>query len=1229
MNKLIVKKLFAKKLWKSLLALSLISISGVTLSEDIELYVSDAVKQAGKKIKVLIIFDNSGSMNDLHTVSEDFDPLETYDPVGSSHAYNDSATYFNVGGADSSTTIPDSPSDARRFLAEINSCESSKAILEEFGFYTGHIREYGYSGNTGSWKELPENNGLNIEVLDCEDDITNADPTNIASLLPGYPIDAEGSKQNPVYHTTTLADAKMDWTGNYVTLYTAKYLRWYHGQSVGEETESKLETAQNSISTVINTTPFVEFGMEIFNYDKGDSSTDGNGGRVVFGVKEMNDTNKANLLDLINNEVTGETWTPLCESVYEASQYYGGNLVDFGDDDIDVGSGQDKYNKNTPPRDTTIETGGKYITPFDDCASSVSHIILITDGEPTNDHAADSTILAMKSMVQTLDADGEPVFDEDGDPVLEEVAFNDASLDFDNTQYTPDGSNSYLPALAGWMSSFDVNQNLDGVQTVYTHTIGFGDGALAATGLLEATAERGKGKYFFADDNLSLTKALINILTPLPIANENLTSASVSANNFDQTQTLDSVYYAMFNPENGPRWQGNLKKYKMVNGDQVGFNGLLAVDEDTGDFSINVQSYWSTSVDGNKVEQGGVAEWYASNDVDDRRLLMEGGAGGVLQEFNRTNLQTAFTDQSGLATELGVAGLLDEEGNSIESAAIDELINWAKGMDVDDEDKDNLKDDMRSDVFADPLHSKPLVVNYGNSIRIVVGTNAGALHMFQDNGNAVIENWAFMPKEFTDNIKILRDNYSTADKVYGIDGEITAHFNDIDGDGTVNGADTMWIFFGLRRGGTSYYALDITTPGSPKLMWHIDENSSGFSGLGQSWSKPKIGYSKLNVSGNVASPVLFLGGGYDTSKDASGPGGDDNSGTGIYMVDAKTGTLKWSMEASGGTLTYPGTDSIPSSIGILDSTGNGLTDRLYVGDTGGNIWRVDMPSGDTDDFSVFKLASLGGDTNLTDRRFFYEPTIVRALISEVIETIVNDAEGNAETVRVHQVIPYDAVLIGSGDRSNPLGTDTKDSLFMIKDIHITTQTFSGSAIPETISETDLYNHTTNDFKDFEALGNITNPTTEQAADLANLEAKQVTLSEKSGWYIDLEQSGEKNSAAGLVINNVVYFTSYTPPAFGAPLVACQPPRGAGSIYAVDLTFGVKRHTKENMRDSDERIVEIGDEWLGSPTLIVLPTNPNNTGPADAEGDIIVGRTPFDVDFTLSTNRTYLYTTENQ
>ncbi|OUR62611.1 hypothetical protein A9Q74_04050 [Colwellia sp. 39_35_sub15_T18] len=1220
MKETYIKKLFTKKLWKSLLALSLISISGITLSEDIELYISDAVKESAKKAKVLIIFDNSGSMGTLHDVKkpylEEGQTVPDYvPPEGASHAYNDEATYFSKGTNDGISAIPDSPSDGRRFLAAINSCESSKEALRTKGTYTGRIREYTIRGNSGTWEEIPDNNGLNIEVLDCEEDVITDDSPgsleNIDSLLPGYPADNLGTRADPVYHTTDTNELNVTWSGDLVTLYTANYLRWYHSALIGDIEESRFDTAIRSITDVIETTDGIEFGLEIFNYNKHNDSVN-NGGRVVYGIKEMTDINEANLISMIDNDLSAFTWTPLCEATYEAQQYFAGKAVEYGDD---------AKSNSRPIADANVISDGKYITPFNECTDK-AYIILITDGEPTYDTQADSKV----KLLTSKEPDG---VDADGDPIFKDITFLGNHVDFDNSSYNDDDLNtaSYLPALAGWMNNYDVNLNLDGKQTVSTYTIGFSEGAADAAGLLTEAAKRGGGEYFSASDALQLTAALQSTLRSLAPSNSSLTSASVAANNFDRTQTLNSVYYAMFSPQNGPRWQGNLKKYKVVDSIQKGSNNIDAIDGETGYFSDDVQSYWSSGVDGNEVAQGGVAEWYTNNGVDDRTLLMEGGAGGLLQSFNRTNLQAAFTDQEGLATELGVAGLLDDDGNSIESAAIDDMINWAKGMDVDNEDKDDSSTDMRSDVFADPLHSKPLVVNYGNSVRIVIGTNAGVLHMFQDNGSTVTENWAFMPSEFTDNIKTLRDNYSYADKIYGIDGEITAHFNDINGDGTVNGSDTMWIFFGLRRGGTSYYALDITTPGTPKLMWHIDEHSADFSGLGQSWSKPKIGYSKLNISGNVASPVLFISGGYDTKKDVSGPGGGDDVGKGIYMLDAKTGALKWSMETSGGTLTYSGTDSIPSSMSLLDSSGNGLVDRLYAGDTGGNIWRVDMPSDETDDFSVFKLASLGGDTNLTDRRFFYEPTIVRTLISETIETSVTDVDGNTETIRVHQDIPYDAVLIGSGDRSNPLGTDTKDSLFMIKDTYIHTQTFSASTTPATpavISKTDLYNYTDNPFQN---LVDLINPTPDQVSDLEDL---QVAVSEKSGWYIDLEQSGEKNTAAGLVINGVVYFTSFTPPEFAEELVDCKPPSGKGALYAVDLALGVKRHNNvDQVSDSDIRKIEIGNEWLGSPTLIVLPTSVNEIDPANAAGDIIVGRTILDVDFTLSTNRTYLYTTENQ
>ena len=1221
-----------KYLLKMLLATVLVCISPIGFSEDIELYISDVVRQAGKSTKVLIIFDNSGSMGTTHKVQEKFDadPNVTYPPEGAAHAYNDNATYFNKGGADNSSAIPSSPSDARRFLGDINSCETSKAILRDFGFYTGRIREYSFKGNSGKWNEIPDNNGLNIEVLDCEDDayiedtdgnIQVGDRTNANGVLPGYPVNGMGTKKLPEPHdnSTQATTTNVDWaSGGYVTLYTAKYLRWFYGQSVNEVTETRMQTAKGSITSVINTTPSVDFGLEVFNYNDGDGSNDGNGGRIALGIKKMTTTNKANLLDVINNELSPDTWTPLCESVYEASQYFAGSGIEFGDDDINVGSW---YSKNRPPMDPdVIRSGNNYVSPFNNCASSIAHIILITDGEPTNDFGADSKITGMSTTVLRVDGDGTPILDANGDFIYDDKLFI-------GSRYTDDGSNSYLPALAGWMSEYDINPNLDGEQTVVTHTIGFSEGADGAEGLLRETAKRGKGQYFAAKSGLQLTQALISILNKLPQSNDSLTSASVAANNFDRTQTLDSVYYAMFEPQTGARWQGNLKKYRAKGGELTGVGGANAICEIDGrsTFCPTAQSYWSPEIDGDIVGKGGVVAWFNSKKPTDRKLYMESGPGALI-DFNRTNLEIAFTDTGvtgaeGLAAELGVAGFIDGNGDSIESAAIDEMLAWAAGADVDDENNDGIKTDMRADVFGDPLHSKPLVINYGSSIRILIGTNSGALHMFKDSGATVEESWAFMPKEFVDNIKPLRDNYSSANKIYGIDGEISVYQNDKNGDGVIDGTDTAWIFFGLRRGGSSYYAVDITLPDAPKLMWHIDSGTTGFSELGQSWSKPKLGFSKLNVSGKIASPVLFIGGGYDVNKDSAGVVTPDSKGRGVYMLDAMTGTILWSALPLGGTTTFLGTDSIASPIGLLDSTSNGLVDRLYVGDTGGNIWRFDLPDKgkniDKADFSVFKLATLGGGAD--DQRFFYEPTIVRTYISEVIETTVSDGSGATKTITVHQKIPYDAVLIGSGDRSNPLGKDTADTLYMIKDSNIISQTFSSSTVPPTplvINKNDLYDYTDDPF--------------DKSMTTQEEETLQLAVSQKSGWYIDLVQSGEKSTSAALVNSGIVYFTTYIPAEIGA-VVDCKPPEGGGWLYVVDLSLGVrKHHSTKDVRTDDKRVFKINNDWLGPPTVIVLPVDDNDASTIDdTETYNIIGYYMDKAPNPFNTRRTYLYSTEQQ
>lgn len=1161
---------------KYLLAGLLLSVTNHSFSEDIELYISESVKQAKARPQVLIVFDNSGSMSRNENVKASYNPATNYDAVDGYTKLGSKYLYYTKGQVDiNEIPIADDTNELRKFSFDLSNCKVAQDIIDTYGYYTGHVREYKFQGNSGRWTELSETDGSNIVITDCEDDVVGENNNNknyldgnVLKALPlGYPVDGEGDADSPDFYTSDLTDSNVEWSGALVTLYSDNYLRWYHNPDIPIVSKDRIEIAQESVTNLINSSPNVDFGLQVFNHNhSGENTRDG--GRIVFGIKESNLVNREAILNIVNNGLHAETNTPLCETLYEASRYFGGKTVDLGDND----SNRSGYVANTPPRDLTIETEDDvYISPLSSC-SDKAYVIVITDGAPTMDRAADTKVQALGT------ADNYPM------------------SEFDD---------NYLAALAGWMNNNDVNQNIDGKQTVSTYTIGFSSGADDAAPLLTKAAELGGGKYFRAIDTASLTAALTNVLANLEPSNDSLTSASVAANNFDRTETLNSVYYAMFQPDRGPRWQGNLKKYKVIGGEQQGKYENPAIHEDSGHFSPDVTSFWSTQKDGDQVAEGGVADMLRKK--TNRVIYSDIGnndALALLDEDALSGNEQAFADLVGIDVDDALS-----------------YFNWNLGIDVDDEDEDGERDDMRYDVFGDPLHSKPLVVNYGDKIHLVIGTNAGALHMFKDSGETVDETWAFMPKEFFPNIKPLRDNYSTADKVYGIDGRITSYISDKDGDGIIETGDKVWIFFGLRRGGTSYYGVDISNPDSPVLMWHIDADTAGFSELGQSWSQPKVGFSKLNIASGSAKPVLFFGGGYDTSKDNTGVGGDDNVGRAVYMIDAESGSLKWSMAPSNASTTFPGTDSIPASVSTLDSDADGLVDRLYAADTGGNVWRVDMPSDSpsgTEPWTVFALANLGGDTNATDRRFFNEPTVVRTFITETIEEQVTDYDGNTSNVIVHQEIPYDAVLVGSGDRSNPLGKDTDDMFFMIKDRNIKTQTFNADSEPEVPTAfvlSDLYDFTDNPF------GNVSDE---------GRQALSVAVSEKSGWYFSLTQEGEKSTSSGIVINNTVYFTTFTPPSFDNDIEGCELPNGQGWLYGVDLAQGThKFNWSQEDNSREDRIAFISEQYLGSPTLIVIPEDDGDPDTVDdSVGNLIVGRKMISVGFNLQTMRTYLYVTED-
>jgi type IV pilus assembly protein PilY1 len=811
------------------------------------------------------------------------------------------------------------------------------------------------------------------------------------------------------------------------------------------------------VSGIIDSNPNVDFGLMVFNTN---GSSGPHGGRVAQGIKEnMTDAQRIALKSTVAN-IRAETWTPLCETMYEAYRYFSGGAVYYGDD----------MSSATPARDTSAESSGSYISPMGDCQQV--YVILMTDGEPTNDTAADSLIGNLSNI----------------------GSFNGNRLD----------------ELAGWLYSNDLdNDDTNGVQRVVTYTIGF----TIDQALLSDTARKGGGRYYTANDSAALTNSFQGAINEILITDTTFTSPAVAVNSFNRSRSLDDVYIAMFRPEAGPRWHGNLKKLSIDGTGTINdANGNPAIDPTTGNIRDTAQTFWSASSDGGRVQNGGAGELLANRNSSTRVIKVDSGTGGVLEDF-------AITNSHLTAADFSVA----------DDAAKNEMINWARGVDVDDEDIDGSSIDTRPWLIGDPLHSQPLVINYGArgtytaanpDIRIVMGTNHGVLHMFgADDGH---EDWAFMPKQLLPLNKVLRENAGSSSHPYGIDGSVAVYMQDVNYDGTITGGDKVYIYFGLRRGGSAYYAMDVSNPDAPAFMWRIDDTGSGFSELGQSWSVPTI----TKIPGH-SNPVLVIGGGYDTNKDAHAVGADDSVGRGIFIIDAINGDLVWSITPaanSSANLRHAGlVDSIPAPVSGYDSNGDGLTDRLYAADTGGNIWRVDMPGNSLPGasqttWSIFKMAELGGAIAADDRRFFNKVDVVRTRYGS---------------------LAYDGLAIGSGNRAHPNETSVDDRFYMIRDTAVVSAYHGsgGVAVPSAFSHSDLYNATANLI---------------QQGDAGEKSTALSDLASKHGWYIDLEKSGEKSLSSSLTLDGTVYFTSFAP---DSSATSCVPVPGYGYLYAINLHEG--------------------------------------------------------------------------
>ena len=792
------------------------------------------------------------------------------------------------------------------------------------------------------------------------------------------------------------------------------------------------EVTQNLLDDLIASGKPVNVGLMRFDRDKGDN--DGTSGGVIdVAIDKIEDATTPIKTTLDSYYASGGT--PLSESLYEAALYYRGDDVYFGRDaeGCYINNYGNAYCKDWPTDTNALLNSTTYKSPITHSCQS-NNIILLTDGEPTSDTEASRFIQtwAKNNRIKTT------CDDEDSGDCLDELAeylfTNDQSSSIDKDQF-----------VKTYTVGFATDQRL----LRETALSGTGDAKNYFTtnntsGLVSALQEIIQD-ILSQDANFAAPGVAVNAYNKLTHKNELYYSmfkpetGAAWAGNLKR-YALQEICHS----SNGTTVDCGSDT---VSGSEtliVDSSGEPATDMDpssetAGFFKKDARSWWSTVDDGGNVALGGAAEQITPAN----RTLLTYTDTPPSPRTNALNDKKSLSSLSTATVNNTLLGIGIEPSDSSYTLNETTLIEFAEGRQVT-VNKSGEADKSVQMVMADVLHSQPLVIPYrvqetqdgdvlkdseGNPITdsdglairdvkvtqtdyLFYGDNMGFLRAVNTQTGA--EKFAFMPGELLPNIKhYFKNLQGSEEKRYGIDGPINAwvqytYQEDAAGDlidavgirrssaGTIeagsNGipdlqtATRVILYFGMRRGGHNYYAMDVTDMDQPKLLWAIrglavDKKGNrldrygrsldtsnrvinyangdlaastisstplvpdnGFEKLGQSWSRPvlaKVPVGKDADGKPVNKQALIFTAGYDPNQDND----DDNLpvsdhlGNAIYVVDAETGQLIWS---AGGPNTSHYTSRFNDLDGDnsndLDTNGDNYNDSL-------NLKIADMTNG--------------------------------------------------------------------------------------------------------------------------------------------------------------------------------------------------------------------------------------------------------------------------------------------
>ncbi len=338
--------------------------------------------------------------------------------------------------------------------------------------------------------------------------------------------------------------------------------------------------------------------------------------------------------------------------------------------------------------------------------------------------------------------------------------------------------------------------------------------------------------------------------------------------------------------------------------------------------------------------------------------------GGALADFTYANLTPA---QQAYFTGTGLSQWSLLTGAQQTAASGANLVNFLRGQNGYEDRTSNTGVNRlyryREAVLGDAVESQPAFVgkptfSYKDSTydsfvsaqasrakTVYMGTNDGMLHAFDAETGQ--ERWAYIPSMVMPSLWKLADkNYATMHGYY-------ANGSPIISDIKVGGTWKTILVAGLNGGGRGYYALDVTNPAAPSLLWEFTDNN-----LGYTFGHPVI--TKLEDGNDADDPdhtdnpwVVLVTSGYNNISPGDGQGY-------LYILDANTGAINGSPLATGA-----GSVATPSGLGKISAWADNaekdnIATYVYGGDLLGNLWRFDIHNR-----SVIKFAEFGTTQPIT------------------------------------------------------------------------------------------------------------------------------------------------------------------------------------------------------------------------------------------------------------------------